>query len=162
MGFVSLQQFAGGEVANQSSIRGEEIVAGEVFEAYPADLLVDLVIDFAGELVDGKELQVDGTAMTVVVTDASNRTANGGLYAELFVQFAGQCLLRAFAGLDFSTRKLPQRRHRLIGAALTDQNLSATYNQGSRHKAEGRAIWPRTCIGLVFFHASSVSEMNDF
>jgi len=162
LGFVSLQQLARGQIADKASVGGQEVVAGEVLEAYPADLLVDLVVDFAGELVDGKELQVDGAAMTVVVADPSNRTANGGLYAELFVQFAGQCLLRAFAGFDFATRKLPQRCHRLIGAALTDQNLSAAYNQGSRHKAEGRAIWPRACIGLVFFHASSVSEMNNF
>jgi hypothetical protein len=55
-GEASLQQLAGGEVANEATVGGEEVVAGEVFKADPADLLVDLVVDFADELMHGKEL----------------------------------------------------------------------------------------------------------
>jgi hypothetical protein len=35
--------------------------------------------------------------------------------------------------------------------------LPAAHDKCRRHKAEGRAIWPRTCIGPVSFHTSSVN-----
>ena len=65
------------------------------------------------------------------------------LNAELFVQFAGQRLLGAFAGLDLAAGKLPQQRHRLIGTALADQNFAAAHNQRRRHKAQRGTGRPR-------------------
>ena len=53
-------------------------------KADPADLLVDLVVDFSGELVDGKELEVDGAAVAIVVADVGDGAANGRMDAEFF------------------------------------------------------------------------------
>jgi len=61
-------------------------------KADPADLLVDLVVDFAGELVDGEELQVDGASMAVVVADVGHGRSNGCLDAKFLTQFARQRL----------------------------------------------------------------------
>jgi hypothetical protein len=45
--------------------------------------------------------------MAVVVANVRDQGANGGLYAQLFVQLAGQRLLRALARLDLAAGKLP-------------------------------------------------------
>ena len=95
--------------------------------------------------------------MAVVVADARDRRADGCLDAQLFVQLTGQRLLRAFARLDLAAGKLPLERHRLIRAALTDQNFAVAHNQRRRHEAQRGTGRPRISIGLDFFHASSVN-----
>ena len=66
--------------------------------------------------MNGVELQVHGAAMAVVVADAGNERADGGLYAELFIQFTGQRQFRAFTCLDFAAGKFPLQGHGLVGA----------------------------------------------
>jgi len=104
---ASLQKLAGGEVADEAAVGGEEVVGGEVFKADPADLLVDLVIDFSGELVDDEELQIDGAAVAIVMADVGDGGADGSLDAKLFRELTGQGLLGALAGFDFAAGKLP-------------------------------------------------------
>jgi hypothetical protein len=93
-----IQQLARGQVADQGTVGGQELVAGKVFEPDPADLVIDAVSISPAELMHGKELQIDGAAMAIVVADAGDAGADGRANAEFFVQFAGQRLLRAFAG----------------------------------------------------------------
>src|ERR1035441_6472433 len=101
-----LQQLARRQVADQPAVGGQELVIGKVFEADPAHLLIDAALDLAGELMNGKELQIDGAAMAVVVAYAGDAEADGGANAEFFVQFAGQRLLGAFAGLRSEERRV--------------------------------------------------------
>ena len=67
-----LQQLARRQVADQPAVGGQEVVAGKVFELDPAHLVIDAALDLAGELMHGKELQIDGAAMAVVVADAGD------------------------------------------------------------------------------------------
>ena len=159
--FCSLEQFAGGEVADEAAVCGEEFVGGEVLKADPANLLVDLVVDRAGELVDSKELQVDGAAVAVVVADAGDGLANGGLDAEFFRKFAGEGLLRTFTGFDFSAGKLPQQGHGLIGAPLPDEDLSLAHDEGGRDKTQSGAVGPGGGVWLFWRHPFSVNATKE-
>src|SRR5579859_2231167 len=94
--------------------------------------------------------------MAIIMADAGDGCADGGRDAEFFRKLAGQRLLGAFASFNFSARKLPQRSHGLIDAALTDENLSAAYDEGRRYKAESGAVWPRSGVLLICSHVSSV------
>ena len=76
--------------------------------------------------------------------------------AEFLVQFAGQRLLGAFAGLDLAAGKLPLQGHRLVGTALADQHLAAANNQRRCHKAKRRTGRPRVEVALAVFHTPSV------
>jgi hypothetical protein len=118
--------------------------------------VVDAALDLAGELMHGKELQVDSAAMAVVVADVGDVGANGCANPQFLIQFAGQRLLRALAGLDLAAGKLPQQRHRLIGTALADQHQAITNDQGRRHKAQRRTGRPRIIIRLSFSHTFSL------
>ena len=109
----------------------------------------------------GKELQVYGAAMAVVVANSCNARADGGMDAQLFFQLAGQCLFGTFAVLDLAAGKLPQPRHRLIGASLTNQNFAATHDQRRRYKAKCGARAARRGFRLVFFHTFSLSELKE-
>jgi len=53
----------------------------------------DAIVDFAGELMHGKELQVDSATMAVVVANVRDPPADYCLDAELFIEFAYKCLL---------------------------------------------------------------------
>ena len=98
-------------------VRGrQEVVGGQVFQTHPEQLVEDVVHDLTRELMNGVELQVHGAAMAVVVADAGNERADGGLDAELFVQLTGQRQFRAFACLDFAAGKFPLQGHGLVGA----------------------------------------------
>src|SRR3569623_2047551 len=68
----SLQEFAGGEVFDEAAVGGEELVVGKFFELHPFELVEDFVLEFAFERGDCVELEVDGTAVAVVVADVSN------------------------------------------------------------------------------------------
>ena len=152
-----LQQLARRQVADQPVVGGQELIIGKVFEADPAHLLIDAGLDLAGELMHGKELQIDGAAMAVVVADVRDARANGGADAEFLVQFADECLLGAFAGLDLAAGKLPLQRHRLIRTALTDQDFAAAHDECGRHKAKGGSGGPGIGNWLGLFHTSSVN-----
>ena len=138
-------------------VGGQEIVAGQIVEPNPANLLIDVVDDFAGKLAHREELQIDSTAVTVIMADAGDAGANGGAYAEFFVQLAGQRLLGTFAGLDLAAGELPLMRHRLFRTALTNQHLATAHNERSSHKTEGWATGPIVGVWLGFLHSSSVN-----
>ena len=129
----------------------------ELAQLNPFDLVVDAVQDFAGKLDYREELQIDGAAVTVVMADMRDSRADGGADAELLIQFAGQGLLRAFAGFDLAARKLPEQGHRLIRAALTDQDLAVMHDERGRHETKGGSAGPGigSCGGI--FHVSSVN-----
>lgn len=48
-GAQELEKFAGGEVADETAIGGEEFVVGELFKFDPLELVEDLVLEFAFE-----------------------------------------------------------------------------------------------------------------
>jgi hypothetical protein len=156
-GASPLKQLSRSQVADEAAVGGEEIVAGQVFEACPTDLLEDAVLDFAAELMDREKLQVDGAAVTVVVANAGDRWADDGVDPKFFVEFAGQGLFRTFAGLDFSAWKLPLQGHRLVGAALPYQNFAPAQNQRGGNEAQGWTGRPGAGIELRFIHRSSVN-----
>ena len=157
---VRLQQLPGCEVTNQSTIRGQKVVLEQILKPHPAELLKDPVFQLAGELVYGKELQVDCTAMTIVVADVGDARANAGLDPELFVQFAGQGLLRAFSLLNFAARKFPLQPHWLVRAPLADQHFTAADDQRRRNKSQGGTGGPGIGVRLFVFHPSSVIALK--
>jgi hypothetical protein len=157
-----LEQFAGGEVADESAVCGEEFVVGEFFEPYPLQLVEDFVLQLAIEGRDREELQVDGSAVAVVVADSSDALSDPGVDAQFFLEFANEGLFRAFALLDLSAGKLPLQGHRLVGAALADQDQSVANQQTCHNKAKGRTRRARWGDGLRFFHASSVNACDKY
>ena len=118
----ALQQLAGGQIADEASVGGKEVVVGKVFEAGPADLVVDAVDDFAGEFMHGEKLQVNGAAMAIVVADVGNAGADDGVNAKLFFQFPGQC--SHCEAMGWSARLWPIRTSppRTINAAATKRS----------------------------------------
>jgi len=52
--------------------------------------------------------------------------ADVGGAAELFVELARQCSDGRLAGLDLAAGEFPEQRHRLIGAALGEEDASIT------------------------------------
>jgi hypothetical protein len=84
----------------------------------------DAVIDFAGELAYGKELQIDRAAMAIIMADVGDSRADNCLYAELFIQLARESLLGTLSRFDLASRKLPLEGHGLVWAALPNQHLA--------------------------------------
>ena len=152
-----LKEFAGGEVADQAAVGGEEIVFGELFEFHPLELLEDLVFEFALEGRNSEELKVDRSAMAIVVADVCDARADGGKDAEFFLEFPGERLFRAFAVLDFTAGELPLEGHGLIGPALANQDLSVPNQQACGDETERGTGRARFGDRLRLFHDSSVN-----
>ena len=127
---VTTQELAGGEVADEIAVGGDEVVLGQVAQGAPADVLEDEVGDLAAVFLDQEELQVDGAAAAVVVADVGDARADGGVDVELFLELAAQRLLGGFAGLHLAAGEFPLGAERLVGTALTDQHLVAAQDQG--------------------------------
>ena len=132
----SLEELAFGKIADQAEIGCEEIVLGKVADIDPAHLIEDVVLDFACEFADGKKLQVDGTAVTVIMADAGNGRADNGLNAQLFVKFASERLLRSLTGLNLAAWEFPFEGHDLVGAALADEDLIFANDESCGYEAE--------------------------
>jgi hypothetical protein len=64
------EQLARRQLANEDAIGGEEVIAGQVAQRAPAQVVKDRVGHFPGELVDNKKLQVDRAAATVGMAGA--------------------------------------------------------------------------------------------
>ena len=124
--------------------------------------MIDVVGDFAAELMDGEELQIDGATMAIIMANAGDTGADGSLDAQFFVQFAGQGLLRALAGLDLAAGKLPHQGHGLIGTALADEDLTVTYDECRRYKTKGWTGGSSIGFRLVLFHGPSLLAVNGF
>jgi hypothetical protein len=77
--------------------------------------------------------------VAIVVANVRDFGPDGGLDAELFIEFAGEGLLGTFAGLDLASGELPLKGHGLIGAALTDENFAAADDEGSGYVTERRS-----------------------
>ncbi len=84
----------------------------------------------------GKELQVDGAAMAVVVADVGDVRADFGADAEFFLEFARERLLGAFAVFDLAAGKLPLQGHGLVGSSLANQDQAITNQKARHHKTE--------------------------
>src|ERR1039458_785547 len=111
--------------------------------------------------MDGKELQVDGSAVAVVMADEGDPGAYGRLDAEFFVELAGKGLVRPFASLNFFAGGLPLEGHRLIRTALADQDFAAADDERSRNETKGGSGGPGGGVWLGLFHSSSVNALSD-
>jgi hypothetical protein len=147
-----LQQLAGGEVADEAAIGGEKFVIRKLGELDPAHLLVDLVVDFAGEFAHREELQIDGAAAAIVMANARDGRSYFSADAQLFSQFPRERLLRALSGLDLSAGKLPKRTHRLIGTPLADQHFTVAHDERRRDEAQRGASAGAGSLGLWIVH----------
>jgi hypothetical protein len=161
-GYIGLEQFAGGKVADESAVGGEEFVLGKFFEPDPLQLVEDFVLQLALEGWHGEELQIDCSTMAVVVADTGYALSDLCVDAQFFIEFASEGLFGAFTLLNFAAGKLPLQRHRLVGAALADQDQSIANEQTCHNKAEGGTLWARWGDGLRFFHASSVNACDKY
>lgn len=155
-----LQEFSGGEIANKPAIGGKEIVAGEIFETHPLELMENLVLQFAFEGVHSEELQIDRSAVTIIVANVGDARANCGGDAQFFLEFAGQRLFGAFARFYFSARKFPLQRHGLIGSALADEHFATANDQACGNKTQCRSGRTRIGVGLRLFHPFSVNALK--
>jgi hypothetical protein len=70
--------------------------------------------------VDREELQIHRPAVTIIVPNVSDVTADSSGDSKLLVQFARQGLFGGFALLNLAPWELPLQCHRLIGAALAN------------------------------------------
>src|SRR5262249_55913183 len=121
----SSEQFASSEVADEAAISGEEIVARQVAETTPAHIVEDVIGDFAFEMVNGEELQIDRTAIAVGMPYMSDSGSDGGGNTKFFFEFANERFFRAFAGFHFAAGELPLECHCLIRPALTYKHFVA-------------------------------------
>ena len=95
--------------------------------------------------------------MAIVVANMGDVRPDGGADAELFVEFAGKGLLRAFSLFDFSTGKFPLKCHGLVGAALANQHEAVAHQQSGNDEAKCGSRRARVGNGLRVFHAFSVN-----
>ena len=68
-------------------------------------------------------------AVRILVLNARDFVADGGLNSQLFLQFAAQGVARLFAFFDFAAGKLPFQRHGLMAGPLADQELAVLHDQ---------------------------------
>jgi hypothetical protein len=139
-----LEKLALRQIFDQTAIGNQEVVRGKLLKLDPANVFEDLIFNLALELVDRKELQVYRTAVSIVVPDTGDALADFGGDAELFIEFAGQGFFRTLAGLDLAAGKLPLQGHRLVWAALADQDLIAAQHQCRYDQAQGILPYPRS------------------
>ena len=152
-----LKEFAVGEIADETAVSGKKIVIGQIFELYPFELVEDFVFQFALEGGDGEELEIDGSAVAVVVADVGYARTDGGADAEFFVEFAKEGLFGSLARLDFSAGEFPLQSHGLIGTALADEHKTFAKKQSGNDKTQGGSGGARLGNGLRLFHTSSVN-----
>jgi hypothetical protein len=155
-----LQKLSRRQVPDQPTVGSKEVIAWQLFQLDPLKLLENAILKLPSELMHGKELQIHSAAMTIVVANVSDLRTNFSLNPKLFVQLPCEGLFGAFASLNLSTRELPLQRHRLVGAALADQNFAATNNQRGRDKTKCGSGRPRMRVRMFFFHALSVIALN--
>jgi len=136
-----LEEFAGGETADEFLVGIEEVEGGEAGALDPPYVAKDAVLQFILEAVNGVEMQVDGVAVGVGMEDASDLGADFGEDAELFFQFAAQGLRRRFSGLDLAAGEFPLERERLVLSALTAEDFVFAQNE-CRHHLLGQIATP--------------------
>ena len=71
------------------------------------------------------------------MADVGDAGADGGLDAELLLEFAAQGLFRGFARLHLAAGKFPLGSERLVGTALTYQHLITAQDQCGRDLPDG-------------------------
>ena len=121
---------------------------GSAVSGVQLDGVEDAVVEFAGEVADGEELQVDGAAVAIAVADLGDAGADDGGDAEFFVEFAGEGLLGGFAEFDLAAGELPLEAHGLVGTALADQDFGgAAVLDGSSRRIRAATT---SRIGLPF------------
>ena len=80
-----LKEFTFRQVADKAAVGGEKVIARQVFEGDPADIVEYVMDQLAVEGADREELEVDGASIAVRVVDAGDERADFGTDAELFV-----------------------------------------------------------------------------
>lgn len=151
------EQLAFGEIADEAEVGGQKVVFRQLPELHPSYLVEDMVLNFAREFAHREELQVHGAAMAVIVADMGDGRSDDRSDSQFLVEFAGERLLRGFAGLDFAPGELPFESHDLVGAALAYEYLAITNNECGRHKPERWAGLVRRRGRLGVVHRSSVN-----
>src|ERR1035438_3518564 len=111
--------------ADKLPVAFHEIQAGELALGMPAQVVKDEVLRLAGEVANAKEDELDGVFPGIGEEITGHHLARGARDAEFLLQFAGQRLFRALAGLHFAAGELPLQRMRLLGHALSHQDLVA-------------------------------------
>jgi hypothetical protein len=72
------EQLARSQVADEDAIGGEKVIAGQLAQRAPAQVVKDAVGHFAGKLVDNEKLQVDRTAAAVGMAGVRHAVADIG------------------------------------------------------------------------------------
>ena len=123
---------AGGQICDELTIGGEEIVIGEFAGEYPGGLLEGVgggvrLGDLGGEEVDFEFFGSRG----VVVADTGNFYGFGEGDAEFFAKLAGEGLFEGFAGAHFAAGEFPLEGRGVSTAALADEDAAIeTFDDG--------------------------------
>lgn len=134
---AALEQLACRQILDESTVRSEEVVTGQVAQLTPAQIVEDVVGHFAFILMNGEELQIDRTAVAIGMPHMSHRRANHRFDPQFLFKLADQGLFRAFSRLHFASGKFPLEGHGLIGTALADQYLVAAEDESGDDIAHG-------------------------
>lgn len=129
-----------GQIVDESAIRGEKVISGEGLERDPAKVIENAIYEFSLELINGEELQIDCTAVSIIVDDARNGRTDDSLNSKFFLKLAYKRLFRRFSRLDFAAWKLPLEFHGMPGGALANQHLVATQDEGCGHQSDGSRV----------------------
>ena len=111
------------QIADEPKIRGKKVVPGKRRQRSPLHIIEDAVVQVPVELVDDEELQVDGSAVPVLMTDAGHAAPDGCGDAEFLVKLADQRLFGGLPGLDLASGELPFQAHRLVRTTLADKHF---------------------------------------
>jgi hypothetical protein len=125
------------------------------------------VLQLPIELMHDKELQIDGPAIPVFMTNLGYLPAYDCRNPQFFVQLTRQRVFRSLSWFDLATGKLPLQAHGLIRLALADQHLNPgpglanrfSQNERRHHKPqrlESRYIDMLVQLANGLFHLTTV------
>ena len=132
-GWGKLEQLSCSKLAHELFVGVQEIQSWKVTAFYPSNFAKNPVLQFILVAIDNVEVQVDRVAILVGVQNSRNLAPDFCADPQFFVKFAAQCLGRSFAGLDFSTGKLPLESEGLVLRPLTAQDFVSAHDQCSHH-----------------------------
>src|SRR5277367_5708884 len=150
---LDLEQLAGGEVADEATVGGEEVVAGQVAQVAPAQVVENVFCDFALEVLDGKELQVNRAAIAVGVAHVGYERADCCPDAKLFFKLADERFFCTLTRFHFAAGKLPLEGHGLVGAALANKDFVAAKYERGNNIAHGFGFRSADFLGFDILHA---------
>src|SRR5689334_10456956 len=127
----ALEDLSCRQVAHQSEVSVEKIIAGKLAEFGPANLFKDLVFQLAFKCAHFIEAQLDDSTATVLMPDLRDLIPDIGIDSQLLFEFALQRIFRLFAGFDFSAGELPLECHWLVWSSLANQDFAIAHDKCS-------------------------------